>query len=64
MHLKRILIPLQALHHYEEYEDHRTRYSVPTIRFSPLVDQCMRLDCERMESMAVLCMGIICGDGK
>lgn len=64
MHLKRILIPLQAFHHYEEYEDHRVHYSVPIIPLSPVANQCMRLDCEWLESMAVLCMGIIRGDGK
>lgn len=64
MHLKRILIPLQAFSHYEEYEDHQMHYSVPMIRLSPVVNQCMRLDCEWLESMAVLCMGIIRDDGK
>lgn len=46
MYLKRILIPLQAFHHYEEYEDHRMHYSVPMILLSLVVNWCMRLDCE------------------
>lgn len=46
MYLKRILIPLQAFCHYEEYEDHRMHYSVPMILLSLVVNWCMRLDCE------------------
>jgi len=46
MHFKRILIPLQAFHRYEEYEDHQILYSVPMICLSLVVNQCMRLDCQ------------------
>lgn len=39
MHLKKILIPLQAFHSYEEYEDHQSLYSVPMICLSLVVNQ-------------------------
>lgn len=64
MNLKGILIPLQAFHHYEESGDHGMHYSVPIIRLSLVVNQCMRLDCEWLKSMAFLCTSIIGGDGK
>lgn len=64
MRLKGILIPSRAFRCYEEYEDHRVHYSVPTILLSPVVNQCMRLDCQWLESMAVLCMGRIPRDGN